>query len=69
MIGVVNYGLGNIQAILNIYSNLDIPACAISSPEEFTKVTHLILPGVGAFDWAMQKLNSSGLRSELDELV
>jgi len=69
MIGVVNYGLGNIQAILNIYSRLDIPTCAISSPEEFTKVTHLILPGVGAFDWAMKKLNSSGLRSELDELV
>ena len=69
MIGVVNYGLGNIQAILNIYKNLNIPAFPISSAQEFDKVNRIILPGVGAFDWAMEKLNRSGLRDKLDELV
>ena len=69
MIGVVNYGLGNIQAILNIYKNLNIPAFPISNVQEFDKVNRIILPGVGAFDWAMEKLNRSGLRDRLDELV
>ena len=69
MIGVVNYGLGNIQAILNIYKNFNIPAFPISNALEFDKVSRIILPGVGAFDWAMKKLNSSGLRDRLDEMV
>ena len=69
MIGVANYGLGNIQAILNIYNNLNIPAYPISNSQEFDKASRIILPGVGAFDWAMKKLNSSGLRNRLDEMV
>jgi len=69
MIGIVNYGLGNIQAILNIYKNLNILAFPISNVQEFDKVNRIILPGVGAFDWAMEKLNRSGLRDKLDELV
>ena len=69
MIGVVNYGLGNIQAILNIYNNLNIPARLISNKQEFDEASRIILPGVGAFDWAMKKLNSSGLRDRLDEMV
>ena len=31
------------------------------------KATHIILPGVGAFDWAMNLLNNSGLRNALDK--
>ena len=37
--------------------------------EQFIDATHLILPGVGAFDWAISKLNDSGLRETLDMLV
>ena len=69
MIGVVNYGLGNIKAILNIYNNLNIPAFAVSNKNELEKISHLILPGVGSFDWAIEKLNQSGLRENLDKLV
>ena len=69
MIGIVNYGLGNIQAILNIYKYLNIPAFSISNAQEFDKANRIILPGVGAFDWAMEKLYRSGLRDRLDEQV
>jgi len=69
MIGIVNYGLGNINAILNIYKNLDIPAFIILSEEDFDKASHLILPGVGSFDWAMNKLNKSGLKNKLNHCV
>ena len=69
MIGVIDYGLGNVKAILNIYNNLDIAAFAVSSKNELEKATSLILPGVGAFDWAIARLNESGLRDRLDKLV
>lgn len=69
MIGLVDYGLGNIQAIANIYRRLDIPVVAASTPEQLTQADRLILPGVGSFDWAMSRLNASGMRDCLDVLV
>lgn len=69
MIGIVDYGLGNIQAIANIYNRLNIPARMVSTPAELLAADRVILPGVGAFDWAMKRLNESGLRDPLDEAV
>ncbi len=69
MIAIVNYGLGNIHAFANIYKRLNIAAEIASSPEELLAADKIILPGVGAFDWAMRRLNESGMRDTLDELV
>jgi glutamine amidotransferase len=69
LIGIVNYGLGNVQAIANIYHRLNIPAVVASSGEELDTATRVVLPGVGAFDWAMERLNTSGLRGALEGLV
>ena len=69
MIGLVDYGLGNIQAFANIYKQLGLPVTIARTPAELRKADKLILPGVGAFDWAMGQLNRSGLRETLDELV
>jgi len=69
MIVLVDYGLGNIQAFANIYRRLGLPAKSASRPEELRDATKIVLPGVGAFDWAMRKLNESGLREVLDEIV
>ena len=69
MIGVVNYGLGNVNAFLNIYSDLNVPCKLISSSSDFDQVSHIILPGVGSFDWAMQCLDSSGLLPALNHAV
>jgi glutamine amidotransferase len=69
MIGIVDYGLGNIRAFLNIYKNLNISATAIRTAHELADVDHIILPGVGSFDWAMERLNASGMRDTLDEMV
>ena len=69
MIGIVNYGSGNIQAIANIYSRLNIPTKIITEPSELYEVDKLILPGVGAFDETMKQLIGSGLKEELDKLV
>jgi len=69
MIGIVNYGLGNIHALANIYKRLNIPAEIASTPQDLRRAEKIILPGVGAFDWAMTRLNESGLRDALDEMV
>jgi glutamine amidotransferase len=66
---LINYGLGNIQAFANIYKRLNIDVRAASTIPELKAAKHLILPGVGSFDWAMTKLNQSGLRDTLDDLV
>ena len=69
MITIVDYGLGNVQAIANIYKRLESPATLARSAAELAEASHIILPGVGAFDWAMSRLNNSGMRSTLDDLV
>ncbi len=69
MIHIVDYGLGNVQAFLNVYKRLGIDAIRARSKEEFHDVTKLILPGVGAFDHAMELLRASGMLEPLEELV
>lgn len=69
MIKIVSYGSGNIQAIANIYKRLNIACGVADSPETLASASHIILPGVGAFDETMKRLAESGLRRPLDELV
>lgn len=69
MITVVDYGLGNVQAFVNIYNRLDIKVSVAKSSSDFVKTTKIILPGVGSFDRAMEQFNSSGLRNLIERLV
>lgn len=69
MISIVDYGLGNILAFVNIYKRLNLQVSVASTPEQLMKAEKIILPGVGSFDWAMARLNNSGLRKSLDSLV
>jgi glutamine amidotransferase len=69
MITIVDYGLGNILAFVNVYKGLGIPVAIAKEASELTFATKLILPGVGAFDHAMQLLTQSGMRDALDEMV
>ncbi|MEN3030989.1 imidazole glycerol phosphate synthase subunit HisH [Chromobacterium amazonense] len=69
MICIVDYGVGNIQAFLNLFKRLGIEARRADNPNALSDAARLVLPGVGHFDHAMQRLNDSGMRSKLDELV
>lgn len=69
MIGIINYGSGNVQAIANIYKRLNIPFLITSEPTVLFTVNKLILPGVGAFDETMKLLHRSNLVAILNELV
>ena len=69
MIGVVNYGLGNIKAFANIYGRLGIPCIIVAKADDLNAVSKIILPGVGAFDHAMRLLEESDMRRALDEFA
>ena len=69
MIGIIDYGSGNVQAIATIYKNLNINYQVITKPKDLEKADKLILPGVGAFDATMKQLIDSGLKDKLNELV
>ena len=69
MITLVDYGLGNIQAFAHIYQRLNIPVAVAHTTDQLAAAERIILPGVGSFDWAMTRLEESGLRACLDDLV
>ena len=69
MIKIVDYGLGNIRAFSNMYKRMNIPVAGAKSAGELEGATKIILPGVGAFDKAMEALDASGMRSALEKLV
>ena len=69
MIGIINYGSGNVQAIATIYKKLNIEYRVMTDKADLKKADKLVLPGVGAFDATMQQLIDSGLREELNNLV
>lgn len=69
MIRIVDYGLGNVQAFLNMFKRLGIEASRARSAADLEGAQKLILPGVGAFDHAIALLDRSGMRDCLDDLV
>ena len=69
MITIIDYGVGNINAFLNVYKRLSIPAKRATNPSELDGSTKLILPGVGSFDHAMTKFDNSGMRPLVERLV
>lgn len=69
MICIVDYGVGNIQAFLNLFKCLGVEARRAETPDALSDAVRLVLPGVGHFDHAMERLNNSGMRPRLEELV
>lgn len=69
MITLIDYGVGNINAFVNVYKRVDVPVKIAKDKSDLIGAEKLILPGVGHFDHAMSQLNKSGMREALDELV
>ncbi len=65
MIGIVDYGAGNLRSVLKAFDFIGIPAQVIGVPDEMKGVTHIVVPGVGAFGAAVEKLDASGFRAPL----
>jgi glutamine amidotransferase len=67
MITIVNYGMGNLGSMLNMFKRIGVQVRIESDPEVIRNAKKLVLPGVGAFDAAMQRINEQpGLREVLE---
>ena len=69
MIGILDYGLGNIMAFYNFFKMNNINSKIISKNIDLDSVEKIILPGVGSFDNAIKMFNQSGLRETTEKLV
>lgn len=69
MITILDYGLGNIAAIENVYKSEQIPVTRARCERELVDVEKIIIPGVGSFDAGMDMLNESGMRAALENVV
>lgn len=69
MISIVDYGVGNTGALLNMLDYLGIDAEAVETPDGIDNAQMLLLPGVGAFDKAMRTLRERNLLPALDNAV
>ena len=61
MIAVVDYGVGNLFSLVSSLASLGLTAEVTSSPDALREADRIILPGVGAFADARQKLEDTGL--------
>lgn len=67
MIAIVDYGAGNIFSVKNALDFLGIENKLTADAKDLENADQIILPGVGAFPWAMKKLNESGLVPTIKE--
>ena len=66
MIAVIDYGVGNLFSLSSSLAYLGLENKITRSARELDEASHIILPGVGAFGDAMEKLASTGLVPELE---
>ncbi len=65
MVAVIDYDAGNIKSVLNAMEFLGQEAVLTADPETILRADHVILPGVGAFGDAMQRIRAA----HLDEVI
>jgi imidazole glycerol-phosphate synthase subunit HisH len=68
-VGIVGYGMGNIGSLYNAFHAIGSNVRVVETPKELKEVSHVVLPGVGAFPKGMESLTARGFREELDLLV
>ena len=69
MVGIVDYGVGNLFSLRSSLEAIGADAFVSSNPEELKKADRILLPGVGAFGDAAEKLRNSGLADFVKEEV
>jgi glutamine amidotransferase len=69
MIAVVDYGMGNLRSVQRAFAAVGAPATVTADHDEIRAAERSVLPGVGAFGMAMERLNGAGLSTLLTELV
>lgn len=69
MVGIIDYSAGNLQSVRNALDFIDEKSQIVSDPNKLCKFDRLILPGVGAFGDAMDKLKLRNLDEGIKEFI
>ncbi len=69
MVAIIDYGVGNLFSLKSSFAAIGVPAIVSSVPEEIAAADHIILPGVGAFKDAADKLRLSGMADLVKEMA
>ena len=64
-IGLIDYGMGNLHSVQRAFERLGCSIAVVTDAAAMDACTALVLPGVGAFDPAMERLETSGLASSI----
>ena len=66
MITIIDYGMGNLGSISNMFKRIGVESEVTGDKEKIASAKKILLPGVGAFDAAMERINEGGYREILD---
>ena len=69
MIGIVDYGIGNLRSVQKAFQHVGGDAVFVHAPVEIEKADALVLPGVGAFGDCVRCLTESGMRDAVVDWV
>jgi imidazole glycerol-phosphate synthase subunit HisH len=67
MLIIVDYGVGNLHSIQNMLKKAGVESKISNKLEEIASASKILLPGMGAFDNCMEKLDQSGLREIVEQ--
>lgn len=68
-VGIIDYGGGNLRSVANALRSLGTAPHVVSSPDDTAGLTHLLLPGQGAFGDVMTRLDQRGLTAALRDWI
>lgn len=69
MIAIIDYGVGNLYSLEQSFKAIDARVMVTDKPEELQKAEKILLPGVGAFGDAAEKLRNTGMADAVLEQV
>lgn len=67
MITIIDYGMGNLGSVVNMLHHVEVECEVAGDPARIAGASRILLPGVGAFDAAMERIDATGIRPILDE--
>lgn len=67
MITIIDYGMGNLGSIKNMFKYIGVEATIESDVDKIKNASKILLPGIGSFDTAMKKINEGDLKEVLNE--
>ncbi|MDR1874492.1 MAG: imidazole glycerol phosphate synthase subunit HisH [Synergistaceae bacterium] len=65
MIGIIDYGMGNLRSVENAFRSLGFEVFIATAPHELDRAKSVVLPGVGAFQSAIRTLRRQGWPSKI----